>query len=375
MRSATGGPRRRARSGRSWGASRSCSAPTAGWDEVRERLSRRVRHRELLARGPRAARRRRDRRRRSSRDLGDRAARVVPRLGAARRQALSAAPRREIEREVGGRIKQARGWRVDLSHPALDGPRRDAHRRRVLLLRQGAGRRRACRPAPAGGWPCLLSGGIDSPVAAWRHDAARLPGAPRPLPQLPDPLARLAGEGARDRRAAHALPAALAAVLVPFGELQQQVVLAVPPPLRVVIYRRLMLRIAERIARRGGRRALVTGEVVGQVASQTLENLTVIAAAATLPSCGRSSAWTRTRSSREAQRLGTYPDLHHPRPGLLPALHAAAPRDAGERPRTSRRPSATCRSRRWCRRAIDAATVEEFRFPVVKYPVGHSRRA
>ncbi len=66
-------------------------------------------------------------------------------------------------------------------------------------------------------------------------------------------------------------------VLVPFGELQQQVVLAVPPELRVVVYRRLMLRIAERLARRWHARALVTGEVIGQVASQTLENMTTIA--------------------------------------------------------------------------------------------------
>src|SRR6185295_8705292 len=70
-------------------------------------------------------------------------------------------------------------------------------------------------------------------------------------------------------------------ILVPFGELQQQVVLAVQPELRVVIYRRLMLRIAERLARSWHAQALVTGEVVGQVASQTLENLTNIAEATT----------------------------------------------------------------------------------------------
>src|SRR5205085_8630254 len=71
--------------------------------------------------------------------------------------------------------------------------------------------------------------------------------------------------------------------LVAFGEIQQQVVLAVPPPMRVVIYRRLMLRIAERIARARRAQALVTGDVVGQVASQTLENLSVVGQVATLP--------------------------------------------------------------------------------------------
>ena len=63
---------------------------------------------------------------------------------------------------------------------------------------------------------------------------------------------------------------------MPFGEIQQQVVLAVPPPLRVVIYRRLMLRIAERIARARRSRRAGDRRVVGQVASQTLENLTTI---------------------------------------------------------------------------------------------------
>src|SRR5260370_31750348 len=71
-------------------------------------------------------------------------------------------------------------------------------------------------------------------------------------------------------------------ILVPFGELQQRVVVAVPPEMRVVIYRRLMLRIAERLARLWHARALVTGEVIGQVASQTLENMTVIAEATTM---------------------------------------------------------------------------------------------
>jgi thiamine biosynthesis protein ThiI len=53
--------------------------------------------------------------------------------------------------------------------------------------------------------------------------------------------------------------------------------------MRVIVYRRLMLRIAETIALARGAKALVTGDVVGQVASQTLENLQVIGRVATLP--------------------------------------------------------------------------------------------
>src|SRR5206468_4614495 len=96
-------------------------------------------------------------------------------------------------------------------------------------------------------------------------------------------------------------------VLVPFGELQQQVLLAIAPSLRVVIYRRLMLRIAERIARAWRARALVTGEVVGQVASQTLENLTTIAAASTLEVLRPLVGMDKDEISAEAARIGTFP--------------------------------------------------------------------
>jgi thiamine biosynthesis protein ThiI len=95
--------------------------------------------------------------------------------------------------------------------------------------------------------------------------------------------------------------------MVAFGEIQQQVVLAVPPPMRVVIYRRLMMRIAERIARERGAQALVTGEVVGQVASQTLENLAVIGGVASLPVFRPLIGMDKDEITAEAIRIGTYP--------------------------------------------------------------------
>src|SRR5512141_966102 len=64
--------------------------------------------------------------------------------------------------------------------------------------------------------------------------------------------------------------------LVAFGDIQRQIVAAVRRPFRVVLYRRMMLRIAEAVAGQVEARALVTGESVGQGASQTLENMTVV---------------------------------------------------------------------------------------------------
>ena len=95
--------------------------------------------------------------------------------------------------------------------------------------------------------------------------------------------------------------------LVPFGDIQQQVVLAVPGPMRVVVYRRLMLRIAERIGRLRHVQALVTGDVVGQVASQTLENLAVVGSVATLPLFRPLIGMDKDEITAEAQRIGSYP--------------------------------------------------------------------
>jgi len=212
----------------------------------------------------------------------------------------------QIEREVGGRIKEARGWTVNLDEPALT-----IH---VEALSHEAfysfGKERGPGGLPVGASgrvACLLSGGIDSPVAAWRmmrrgcrvlfvhfHSYPILSRASQEkVRELAQSLARFQF---RSRL-----------FLVPFGEIQQRVVLAVAPPLRVVIYRRLMMQIAERIARNNRALALVTGEVVGQVASQTLENMATIGSVVTLPVLRPLVGMDKEEITAEAIRLGTYP--------------------------------------------------------------------
>ena len=71
--------------------------------------------------------------------------------------------------------------------------------------------------------------------------------------------------------------------MVPFAEIQKRILLEVPGPLRVVAYRRLMIQITEAIAKIEGAKALVTGESVGQVGSQTLQNISTVSEPATLP--------------------------------------------------------------------------------------------
>jgi len=94
--------------------------------------------------------------------------------------------------------------------------------------------------------------------------------------------------------------------LIPFGEIQRQIVAAVARPLRVILYRRMMLRIAEQVARREKCKALITGESLAQVASQTLDNIAVIQQAAELPVLRPLVGMDKQEIIDQARRIGTY---------------------------------------------------------------------
>jgi tRNA uracil 4-sulfurtransferase len=238
------------------------------------------------------------------RDLPDQA---VPsfRIAVRRADKRFPVPSPEIERLIGRRVQEARGWKVDLTRPALI--------IWVELVPGEAFYHFGKLPGP-GGLPVgssgrvvvLLSGGIDSPVAAWRMIRRGCRASFVHFHSYPF-LSRTSQEKARELTALltrYQLRSRL--YLVPFGELQRQVTLSVPGPLRVVVYRRMMLRIAEQIASRLAAQALVTGEVVGQVASQTLDNMTVISTAARLPILRPLVGMDKEEITAEAGRLGSY---------------------------------------------------------------------
>src|SRR5258706_339220 len=89
-------------------------------------------------------------------------------------------------------------------------------------------------------------------------------------------------------------------------EINRQIVAAVARPLRVVLYRRMMLRIGEAIARKEKAKALVTGESLGQVASQTLDNMAVIQQAARLPILRPLVGMDKQEIVDQARRIGTF---------------------------------------------------------------------
>lgn len=152
----------------------------------------------------------------------------------------------------------------------------------------------------------LLSAGFDSPVAAWKlmkrganvifvHFHS-MPYTPQhsvdQVRQLVEILTRFQFKSKL--------------YLVPFADIQQEIVLKSPQPLRIILYRRMMMRIAEAVAYRETAEALVTGEAVGQVASQTLRNIRAIDEAATFPVLRPLSGTDKEETMTIARRIGTY---------------------------------------------------------------------
>ena len=272
-------------------------------------------------------------------------------------------PSPELERIVGARVQAATGWPVNLSAPETV--------IRIEVLTADAFFFFEREPG-AGGLPagtsgrvmCLLSGGIDSPVAAWRMIRRGCRASFVHFHSYPI-LSRTSQDKARELVALltrHQLRSRL--YLVPFGAIQQRIVVAVPSPLRVVVYRRLMVRIAERLALHRGARALVTGDVVGQVASQTIANLDVVESVATMPILRPLVGCDKEEITAQAIRLGSYetsivPDedcctLFTPR---FPATRARRGEvDAAE---------AGLEIDELVERAVNDAVAEDFKFPVL----------
>lgn len=211
----------------------------------------------------------------------------------------------QINIELGAWVQNLTGARVDLDHPELTIYVEVLAKGFLLSLNQSSG---------PGGLPagisgrvaCLLSGGLDSPVAAYRMmkrgaHAVFIHFHSHPF------VSRASQEKARDL-VEHLTRFQYSSrlFLVPFGEAQRAVVLAVPAALRVVVYRRLMIRIAEAIAGQVRAQALVTGEALGQVASQTMANMAVIDAAARLPILRPLVGMDKEEIVHQAQALGTY---------------------------------------------------------------------
>lgn len=179
----------------------------------------------------------------------------------------------EMGRRIGAAVQRQTGLSVNLSSPdhrlSIEASPRHAH----LWVQRFDGAR-GLPVGSAGGVLLLLSGGIDSPVAGYlaqkrgcRLEAVYFHSPPFIGPESQDKVEALG------RRLA-ARQAGLALHVVPFSAVQLAIKEHCNPRMTVLLYRRFMYRIADALAERRGLLSLVTGESLGQVASQTLENLT-----------------------------------------------------------------------------------------------------
>ncbi|MHC4820184.1 MAG: tRNA uracil 4-sulfurtransferase ThiI, partial [Planctomycetota bacterium] len=211
----------------------------------------------------------------------------------------------EVSRDVGGAINDATGRKAKMKQPddlyaiVID---RD-HSFVVGSRTRGPG---GLPVGTAGRVVALLSGGLDSPVAAWRmmrrgctvlgvhfwNNAVGGEGVLEKLDLLSVALARVQGS--------------FTLRIVPFEDLQRAIVASVPADYRMVIYRRTRLRIAERIRRDLDARALITGDAVGQVASQTLENLAAVYSAVNSLLLTPLAGNDKVEIVSEARSIGTY---------------------------------------------------------------------
>ncbi len=197
------------------------------------------------------------------------------------------------------------GLKVNLTAPELV-VQVEIHAQHALLFEEK-------RPGPGGlavgtggRVVCLLSGGIDSPVAAYLMMTRGLRVVYLNFHSFP-----FIGEQSREK--VHDLVRFLARFqprsrlyVAPFAPVQTAIRDACPESLRTVLYRRFMNRVANAVARRERAGALVTGESVGQVASQTLPNIRAIEETAELPVLQPLIGLCKTEIIDRARRIGTY---------------------------------------------------------------------
>jgi thiamine biosynthesis protein ThiI len=235
-----------------------------------------------------------------------------------------------IEREVGGHLldrlrAEGRQVRVDLESPQLT-CRIEVTRGPLLVYARRIMGPGGLPPNTAGKLVCLLSGGFDSAAAAYKMMKR---GAHLSFVHFWGGGA-LAGESSMhvarqlvERLVPWQFSAKL--YLVPFEPLQREIAALTPEALRTLLYRRLMLRIAERIALRSGGKGVITGDSLGQVASQTLQNLQSVGSIATLPLYRPLVGDDKLEIQEIARRIGTYDISAEPFHDCCPVFQSKSP--------------------------------------------------
>ncbi len=211
----------------------------------------------------------------------------------------------DINKQLGEAIINHYGWTVDLEHPELPITIEMTDQGSYISLE---------KHDSMGGLPVgssgnvisLLSGGIDSPVASYLmmkrgcrvifvHIYNNTVNSEASLNKIYDLINQLK----KYQGTAHLY-------IVPFTELQDAIIMHTPASHRMLLYRRCMFDLAEALAHQEHAGALITGENLGQVASQTLPNLTAIEANTTLPIFRPLIGYNKDDIIKEAKKIGTF---------------------------------------------------------------------
>jgi tRNA uracil 4-sulfurtransferase len=212
---------------------------------------------------------------------------------------------RELATVVGRAVQDALGLGVDLTHPDAE-VFLEVDKGETFAYTQKIPGRGGLPVGVSGRALVLLSGGIDSPVAAYRAmkrglrcDFVHFSGRPYTGPE--SIYKSYAHVAQLDR-----FQGGSRLHIVPFGLVQRRIAAAGAGRLQVLSQRRLMLKVASALAQREGDEVLVTGDSLGQVSSQTLHNMRVVEQAADLPVLRPLVAWDKAEIVREAEQIGTF---------------------------------------------------------------------
>jgi len=211
----------------------------------------------------------------------------------------------ELAVVVGRAVQDELGLGVDLGAPDLE-IHLEVDRDEIFAFTDRVPGRGGLPVGTSGRAVVLLSGGIDSPVAAYRMmkrglrcDFVHFSGRPFTGPES---IYKSYAQAAQLDR----FQGDSRLFIVPFGQAQRRLAAAGAGRLQVMTQRRLMVRVAAALARRERADALVTGDSLGQVASQTLHNMRVVDEASGLPVLRPLLGWDKAEIMREAEEIGTY---------------------------------------------------------------------
>jgi tRNA uracil 4-sulfurtransferase len=205
---------------------------------------------------------------------------------------------------IGTRVREAHGFAVNLSHPDIT-VYVEVDQSEVFVFTEGLPGQGGLPVGMSGRALVLMSGGIDSPVAAYRMMRRGLrcsylhfSGMPLTGPQSVYKAYGLARELDKFQGRSRLF-------VVAFGRAQQRLASSGAGRLQIMAQRRLMLKTGEALARRLRTAALVTGDSLGQVSSQTLANITALDDAVSLPILRPLIGLDKTEIMAEARRIGT----------------------------------------------------------------------